>query len=382
MSHGIMNYGGGGTGFASLPLLIALLNAGGARRRGGRRGRRGGRGLFGHEDYDGDVIDYGGDDEDWDEVDEAIGAQEDAEIERLLSDDYDDYDDDSLEGMGASLASKEMKLREVEGKISDKKAELAATPNRRRKRRRKLASQIQRLSNRANKLRGQIQAKSSKARAKHRRQYGDDPPPGMYTPGVVPPGIGSGTGPVFRPGAPAVQSSYPVHFSERQPGTGMRIPFRDTTTNALVSRATVVPGNGLRLAALNMATVGVSFGEFRVRGLEVHLQAVKPFTGGAQLEQELLINVSAANPQVAGSIDLLLQEADITQTMQTANGQLSGQRTLTGIREDAVLDKTNTANITFNVRQEITTTATNVEVAITAAVIVDRIQDRNAQRSG
>lgn len=400
------------TGFhpALLPLLALLQrrNRGGGgggggglfrRRRGGggggggglfrrRRGGRGGNFTLGDladeidemDDYE--LYDTGYDAE-FEQFDETIGAMEDAEIDRLTADDDDDEDESTLEGIGANIYKLQQKTEDIKAKLQAKQHELNNTPQWRKRRRRRLQRQIARLQKSLMKKQGKLQGKTAKAEGKYQRKYGERPPPGTFNrPGIVPVGTGTHNGPVFRPGAPPVLGNYPWFNQERPPGSGLRIPFRDQNTGQLVSRVTVAPGAGLRTATVNMATVGVAFGEFRVRAIDLNFKATKPVVLGASADGELLTNLIIEQAQVDGSIDLLLQSADYVQTAMTAGNQATAQRTLTGIREDTILDKTNIATIQFTFRQEIDTTATNVEASITAALVVDRIMDRNAERPG
>ncbi len=388
---------------ANLSQMLAILTAlenrrhggggggGGGRRRRRRRGGGGGprrrarRFLSGDDDdYDG----FGGDevfddfdDEVYDEYDEIVGASDEAEMAELLEDPDDDNDESTVEGIGRTLEGLEYQLVKIDRKLKEKKSEYNKLPMRRKRRRHKLSQDITRLSRRRTKIVNKIQAKRPKYDAKYEKKYNEPPAP-HPPPGVVPPGTGVPGGFTFRPGAAPVAGAYPYVMAERPPGTGMRIAFRDDITGSKYTRITVTPGANLRTAAIAMTTTGVAFGRYRVRGVEYKLQAVKPFLSATGIEQEMLINVDFTRVQVAGNIDLQLQDLDASQAAMSTNGQLSVARTLTGVRQDSVLDKTNTATLAAIFRQEITTTATNVEAVFTAAVIVDTISDTAAQRGG
>jgi hypothetical protein len=300
-----------------------------------------------------------------------------------LGEDDEDCGDDAGEGEQiGSLRSKHKKIGKLSDKIVELKAEYAATPKYKVKRRKHIKRLIARAEKHIDKKEAAIERKQAKlARAM-----------GVPVAAVAAAGTAAGfAGGVSASRMFATQRAMDQAAGEasmgmlgasiRSPreGNEMRLGFIDSVSGTQVGRITVPPGVGLRQVPVTMTTPNIAFASFKVVGIDFRLQVNQANGAGGFPLAQLLINMLINTVLVNGDINLIYSPEDVAMGAQVVGGQLSSSRTIPGLRENPILDRTNNATANGIFRQEIDNT-TNIEAAYTMALVVQRLRDPSAER--
>ena len=170
-------------------------------------------------------------------------------------------------------------------------------------------------------------------------------------------------------------------ISGRSPreGNEMRLGFVDSVSGTQVGRITVAPGAGLRQVNIAMTTPNIAFASFKVIGVDFRLQVNQANGAGGFPLAQLLVDMLLTSILVNGDINLLYSPEDVAMGAQIVGGSLSNSRTIPGLRENPIMDRTNNATLNGVFRQEIDNTS-NIEAAYTAALVVQRLRDPSAER--
>lgn len=334
---------------------------------------RGGGGEGMGEDFEGDD-EYGADEAD---LDQEIGADE-VDVEALEGED-DEYGGDTKEELGADIPKLDYKLKKLQAKKDKWEARYNATPEHRIRKRKRIRRHIGRID----KAIARVEGRKSKKVDRIARKMG-------VAPAVVAAALGGGAAATMVPGAQRSQiadterllNDYAGNRAmglngrvERVQGVRVetRLPFVDATTGSPVVAVQVTAGAGVRTAAINMVTQSVPYAKYQVRGLDIDFQFAQALANGSAAA-EALINILITSLVVNGGFNLFYNTQSAWFVGESINNHLSARRTLTGIRDNPILERTNTATLAATFRQEATTTLV-LNATFQAALICDVLED-------
>lgn len=389
---------------ALLPLLLPLLKKIRFRRRQPRRTAQPTRspkmnpymqalalrGLFGgthggggYEDDDLGAEEY--------ELDSIEGELDEIDFEL---DGIDDTDDIYVLGavgdrQGRKISRLEAKLARIEDKIS--------RTNRAGKRRR-LEAKASRIRRKIDKVRSKLTRKLHKKVSKGKlsptaaaaiaagagatfgvgaaemaHQMANPPAPGVSIPAQGPAtqayGMQAYPAGQFSGNVPPTQM---VNQVQRSPSAGEEIRLPLLVGGSPVFLVTIPIGAGLQTVPVTATTRLIPYAGFQIVGLDVEINAVP--------NADSLVNMLVSNYSVDGDKNLLYDTESVGFAGQTRGGtDGTGRRTIAGLRENQILQPTNTVSVTAEVRQEIANVAA-INLTVQMSAICRSIWDPAVRR--
>ena len=337
--------------------------------------------LLGAEDYELDGIDN--------EID-VLGQA----LDWLAEDDY------MIGAKGAGLSGRIARLEAKLARIEDK----ASTARTQRKRDR-LSRKAGNIREKIERLKGKLDGKLSKAVRKGSMQpataaaiaagagvggagagygigqmmhQGYSPLTGATAPGVALPANGPAMQGYAMQEYPAgqfsgnVPPSQLVNQVQRSPSAGEEIRLPLLVGGSPVVVVNIPAGAGLRTVDIVAETRLIPYAGFQVTGIDFEINA--------QPNADSLVNALISNFSVSGDKNLLYDTEAVGFAGQTRGGpDGTGRRTIAGIRENQILQPTNTITATAQLRQEITNAA-DINLTVQAAAIVRSIWDPAVRR--
>lgn len=316
--------------------------------------------------------------------DVAMLGELEGEIEDLSDDsgDADVADDAGADEHIGSIQSTGKRMRKLQDKIVELKAELAATPEYKTRKRNRLKKLIAKAEKGVDRKEAKLQKKQVKlARAM-----------GVPVAAVAAAGTAAGMA-MGVSGSRVFSAEQRIAEAQGQAAMGlqalqgwsprrgneMRLGFVDSVSQTQVGRISVPAGVGLRQSAITMTTPNIAFASFKVIGIDFRLQVNQANGAGGFPLAQLLVNCLINSVLVNGDINLIYSPEDVAMGAQIVGGQLSSSRTIPGLRENPILDRTNNATLNGTFRQELDNT-TQIEASYTAALVVERLRDPSAER--
>lgn len=362
--------------FGAFPLMLAGLAA--------RRSQAiGSGGFYQDAEYMG-AGGYGGgfdDDSDLDWDDDEIGAIEAED---------DDYDDE-IGAHGRGTARKIQRLKQKRTQLQQK-----LQTARRPRRRNRIQRRIQNLNSRISNLEAKLDRKVTRAVQKGRISPGEaaalgvaagvattgatmgvrrGPPQTQFADQAGPSGTTLGYGSEQRWGAfPGVASPMAyLNQVQRTPPAGNEIRIPLLVSGSPVAGVSVAAGAGPTTIAVAAQSRVIPYAGFEVIGLDIDFNQLP--------NAESLPNILVSTYQVDGEKNLLYDVQGASFAGQaTGLGQQSTRRTISGLRENQIMQPNNTisANLTF--RQDAANATTPVVGTIQIAAVVRTIWDPAVQR--
>lgn len=336
-------------------------------------GGGGGGGRFGEEDDD-----MNGDADD--PILEQELAADEEEVSALAGED-DEFGGDSKEELGADIGKMDHKLAKLHQKKHKWEMRLAATPEHRWRKRNRILKHIQKIDRAIMKVEGRKERKVNKIAAKM------GVPPAVVAAALVGGGAAAGMGITAQQRNQVVNTAQMLESAAGSAAYGLngrvervqatrvetRLPFNDATTGSPVVAIQVAAGAGVRTAAINMVTASFPYAKFTVRGLDIDLNLQQSTVAGVGLA-EALVNMLISQLVVNGGINLFYGLQSIKFVGQSVDNHASARRTLTGLRKNPTLNRTNTAVLAATFRQEVTTSAV-LNATFQASLVCDVEED-------
>jgi len=323
---------------------------------------------------------------------EEMGADDDpildAEIassEEEMGDicgDSDECGGDSKEELGADLHSINHKIAKARYHIEKWEMKLASTPEHRVHKRRRIHKHLQHLRKHLQKLEARRDRKIQKIAAKLGMN------PAMVAAALAggsaaaAAGVGGGQLREIQVASrmldeAAGNSAFGVSGRQERvqfERSETRIPFVDSTTGSPVVAIQVAAGAGVRTAAVNMVTQSIPYARFRVKSLDIDLNFQQSNQSTGVGLAEALINMLISQLVVNGGLNLFYNTQSIKFVGQSIDNHASSRRTLTGLRKQPIMERTNTCVLAGTFRQESTTTVV-LNATFQAALICDVEED-------
>lgn len=341
-----------------------------------------------------DLAMYGDDDDD--DFDDYIGAL-DEEIDELDDDSDLGAEDDEFQ-VGANISQLETKIAKMQAKREQLRAKVENLSGPFKKlRAKKIRKRIERLTRKIARKMAKLDQKRSKLAAKL---------------GVPPAAVGVGTGVAAGAAAGAgitaaalassgvnTQKAIAVEramgrmqgnapFGQGRwptlPPEGELVPVPILFSGSNVLGISVAAGSGLRTSSITGVSQSISYATFEVLGIQCELNVTQGLSAGGFPLGEILINCLLDTLVVAGGVDALYGSVSITQSANVTSLGGSGFRFShlhRGLRDNGILDRTSTAELTGTFRQEITNTE-DIEATFQASLLCRALTDPNARAIG
>lgn len=318
----------------------------------------------------------------------------DEEIEGMLADDEEVVGFDGEEDLGATgsrLASKiqriQAKIAELETKARHSRPRRARNLMRRVSRLRAgLARKQQRLSNKLNRAvrRGRLSPGAAAAMAAAAgATTGGGLAAGMMTGGqqTPPGGAMSGYQPSAWANVPFTGASIPELLNnevERSPAAGEEIRIPLLVGGSSVVNVNIPAGAGLRTIAITAQTPVIPYAGFQIVGLDVEVRLARGENASGFPNQDILPNVLVTSYNVSGDKNLLYAAQSVGFAGQGRGIGGDPRRTISGLRENQIIQPTNTVDLNATFRQEITT-AVEYNATVSFAAVCRTIYDPSAR---
>lgn len=340
---------------------------------GGRRPLFARRGRMG-EDFFGGEDDLFGEDE-LDGVDEQELGAIDSELEGLAGDDDEVGADDADELGGLPQTHKKIRqLRELLLKLETK---YNTIPARRRKKRSEVLARIEKVKLVLMRKENKAQKKAEKLAAKlgvpvsalHSRS-------GLAATGLTA-GEVARTEAIMERGAADASMGINSIWGPRMPPAGVEvvIPFLwSGAPGGLFQKA----AGGAGPTTLTATTSPISYADFDILGADIHVIA------SSQNEADLLFYATVVSWGISGGFSQVYGETPIThmggQMGSLRAGTVEGGKSFSAMRQDSVrLGRTNTAQLTMNLYQQVANAAT-INVQVTGTLRARVVKDDNIRR--
>lgn len=341
--------------------------------------------------------------EDEDDDEDMLGAELDAIENELdyIEGEVDNVDDDYMDGwtiLGALGDRQTRKIHRLEARLARVEDKISRTS--RARKRRRLEKKAEKIRMKIERIRVKLSTKLTKAVRKGKIDAGTATAiaAGAGAAGMVAGAVGAtmmaqpqseGPGVVGRypgagPAAPAYSmEDYPsapftgrvppspvVNQSQRTPSAGeeVRLPLLSAGSPVFnVQFPANAVGPPLQTVAVTVATPLIPYAAFQVTGIDVIINAVA--------NPAALVNAILDFYGVSGDKNLLYAPMNVSFAGQTKGGPDStSRRTINGLRENQILQPTNTVSANLTIRQEVNNAAAidlSVEVAMVGRVIYD-----------
>lgn len=359
-----------------LPLMLAGLTA-------RREYAIGGGGYYDEDQYMG--ASYEDDsDLDWDE--DEIGAI-DAEDE--------DYDDEIGATIGAHGRGTARKIQRLKQKRQQLHMKLQSA--RRPRRRNRIQRNIDRLNTKISRLEAKLERKVTRAVDKGRMSHGEaaalgvaagvgagalagrgvrqGPPPTQFADQAGPSGTTLGYGSEQRWGAfPGIASPMAyMNNVQRTPPAGNEIRIPLLVSGSPVAGVSVVAGAGPTTITVAAQSRVIPYAGFEVVGLDIDFNQLP--------NPEALPNILVSQYQVDGEKNLLYDTQGASFAGQaTGLGQQSTRRTISGLRENQIMQPNNTISASLTFRQDAPNPTVDVIGTLQIAAVCRTIWDPAVQR--